>query len=154
MIVPLEVSAERRGVLFASSSRSDLLTGQDLRFLEAVSHWVGIAIHRAELVEQQTKEERARAEDVLGYLAAIVSSSSDAIIGKDLSGAIISWNAAAERMYGYTERQIVGQSITLLFPPDRQWEFTQIMERIGRGERVEPFETIRMRKDGTLCTFP
>ena len=150
MIVPLEVSAERRGVLFASSSRSDLLTGQDLRFLEAVSHWVGIAIHRAELVEQQTKEERARAEDVLGYLAAIVSSSSDAIIGKDLSGAIISWNAAAERMYGYTERQIVGQSITLLFPPDRQWEFTQIMERIGRGERVEPFETIRMRKDGTL----
>lgn len=150
MVVPLEVNAQRRGVLFASSSRPGLLMEQDLRFLEAVSHWVGVVIHRAELVEQQTNEERARAEDALRYLAAIVSSSSDAIIGKDLSGTIISWNAAAERMYGYSEREIVGQPITLLFPPDHQGEFTRIMERIGRGERIEPFETIRVRKDGTL----
>jgi PAS domain S-box-containing protein len=148
--VSLEVNAERRGVLSASSSRSDVLTEQDLRFLEAVSHWVGVVIHRVELEEQQTQEERARTEDALRYLAAIVSSSTDAIIGKDLSGTIISWNAAAERMYGYSEQEMVGQPITRLFPPDRQWEFTQIMERIGRGERVEPFETIRMRKDGTL----
>jgi PAS domain S-box-containing protein len=150
MVVPLEVSAERRGVLFASSSRPDFLTEQDLRFLEAVSHWVGVVIHRAELVEQRTKEESERAENALRHLAAIVSSSSDAIIGKDLSGTIISCNAAAERMYGYSERQMVGQPITLLFPPDRQGEYTQIMERISRGERVEHFETIRMRKDGSL----
>ncbi len=151
MAVLLEVNIERRGVLFASSSRPDYLTEQDLRFLEAVSHWIGVVFHRAELVEQQTNEAREQAEDALRHLAAIVSSSNDAIIGKDLSGVIMSWNAAAERMYGYSEREIVGQPITLLFPPDRQQELTQIMERIRQGERVDHYETIRVRKDGNYA---
>ena len=92
--------------------------------------------------------DRLRAEEGLLYLADIVSSSGDAIIGKDLSGVITSWNPAAERMYGYSESEIVGKPITLLFPPDLQQEFLQIMERIRRGERVENYETIRVRKDG------
>jgi PAS domain S-box-containing protein len=87
--------------------------------------------------------------EALFLLAAIVSSSEDAILSKDLDGTITSWNAAAERMYGYSAQEIVGQPVTLLFPPDRQNEFTRIMERICRGERVEPYETIRIRKDGT-----
>src|SRR5438045_8082398 len=92
--------------------------------------------------------DRLQAEEGLLYLAAIVSSSGDAIIAKDLSGTITSWNPAAERMYGYSERQIVGQPITLLFPPNHQNEFTKIMRRIKQGERIDPYDTIRVRKDG------
>ena len=96
--------------------------------------------------------ERKRAEEALLYLAAIVESSDDAILGKNMEGIITSWNTAAERMYGYRAEEIVGQSVTLLFAPDRQDEFTQIMERIRRGERVDHFETLRVRKDGTRLT--
>ncbi len=90
-----------------------------------------------------------QAAETLLHLAAIVESSDEAILGKDLEGNITSWNTAAERIYGYTAQEIVGQPVTLLFAPDRQDEFTQIMARIQRGERVDHYETIRMRKDGT-----
>jgi PAS domain S-box-containing protein len=92
--------------------------------------------------------QRKAAEETLLHLAAIVSSSNDAIISKDLDGTITSWNAAAERIYGYSAQEIVGQPITLLFPSDRQNEFTQIIERICRGECVDHYETTRVRKDG------
>ena len=92
--------------------------------------------------------DRKQAEEGLLYLAAIVSSSGDAIIGKDLEGTITSWNPAAERLYGYSAQEIVGQPVTLLFPPDQHNEFAQIMERIRRGERVEDYETTRVCKDG------
>jgi PAS domain S-box-containing protein len=93
--------------------------------------------------------EQKKAEEVRHQLAAIVLSSSDAIIGKTLNGIITSWNAAAEHMYGYTADEIVGQPITLLFPPDRQVEFSAIMEQIKKGERLDHYETMRVRKDGT-----
>ena len=96
--------------------------------------------------------ERKRAEEAFLHLAAIVESSDDAILGKNLEGIITSWNAAAERMYGYSAEEIVGQPVTLLFAPDRQDEFTQIMARIRRGERVDHYETMRVRKDGTRLT--
>ena len=93
--------------------------------------------------------EQKVAEEVRHQLAAIVLSSSDAIIGKTLDGIVTSWNGSAERMYGYTTDEIVGQPITLLFPRDRQDEFSAIMERIKRGERLDHYETMRVRKDGT-----
>src|SRR5712691_8601462 len=96
--------------------------------------------------------DRRRAEEAHLHLAAIVSSSDDAILSKDLDGMITSWNAAAERMYGYSAQEIVGQPVTLLFPPDRHSELTQIMERIRQGERVDHYETTRVRKDGSLLT--
>ena len=96
--------------------------------------------------------ERKRAEEAFLHLAAIVESSDDAILGKNLEGIITSWNAAAERMYSYSAEEIVGQPVTLLFAPDRQDEFTQIMARICRGERVDHYETMRVRKDGTRLT--
>jgi PAS domain S-box-containing protein len=96
--------------------------------------------------------DRRRAEEARLYLAAIVSSSDDAILSKDLDGMITSWNAAAERMYGYSAQEIVGQPVTLLFPKDHSDEFTQIMERIRRGERVDHFETTRVRRDGSLLS--
>jgi PAS domain S-box-containing protein len=90
-----------------------------------------------------------RAQENAERLAAIVEHSEDAIIGKDLNGTITSWNAAAERLYGFTPQEAVGQPITLIVPSDRQAELKTIMERLIRGERVEHLETIRLKKDGT-----
>ena len=88
--------------------------------------------------------------DVSAQLAAIVESSDDAIIGKDLNGIITTWNRGAQRLFGYTEREAIGQPITILMPPDRVDEEAVILERIRCGERTEHFETVRRRKDGTL----
>ena len=82
-------------------------------------------------------------------LAAIVESSADAIVTKNLDGVITSWNRGAERLFGYTEGEAVGQHITLLIPANLRQEEATILERIRRGERVEHFETVRKRKDGT-----
>ena len=83
-------------------------------------------------------------------LAAIVESSDDAIVGKDLDGIIQSWNRGAERLFGYAAEEVVGKSITIIIPPDRLDEETAILQRLRRGERVEHYETRRRRKDGTL----
>ena len=84
------------------------------------------------------------------FLASIIESSDDAIIGKTLEGIILSWNKGAERIFGFTEREAIGQSILLIIPKDRQHEETEILSRIRRGERIDHFETIRQHKDGTL----
>jgi PAS domain S-box-containing protein len=85
-------------------------------------------------------------------LAAIVNSSDDAIIGKTTDGMITTWNPAAERMYGYTAAEIIGQPIAVLCPPDRVAEIQEILGKIRSGERVSYRETLRQRKDGTI--FP
>lgn len=94
--------------------------------------------------------EKVRADASQAWLAAIVEHSHDAIIGKKLDGTITSWNAAAERMYGYRADEVVGRSIDVLFPPDRKDERAAIMDAIQRGEAVVARETFRVRKDGTL----
>ncbi|TPI74627.1 PAS domain S-box protein [Mesorhizobium sp. B2-8-9] len=94
--------------------------------------------------------ERDRAEDVRNHLSAIVESSFDAIVSKDLNTMIKSWNHGAERLFGYTAEEAIGRSVTMLIPDDRQDEEPRIIERIRRGERVESYETIRRRKDGSL----
>ncbi|MDC8450327.1 MAG: PAS domain S-box protein [Nitrospira sp.] len=90
------------------------------------------------------------AEQAQAHLAAIVTHSEDAIISKDLNGFIMSWNRGAEHLFGYTEQEAIGRSITMLIPPDRINEEPEILARIKRGESVEHFETVRRRKDGTL----
>jgi two-component system, LuxR family, sensor kinase FixL len=82
-------------------------------------------------------------------LAAIVESSSDAIIGKTLDGIVTAWNRAAETLFGWSAEEIIGQPVTLLFPPDRVAEAAEIIARIRHGERVNPYRTVRRRKDGT-----
>jgi PAS domain S-box-containing protein len=90
-------------------------------------------------------------EDAALLLSAIVDSSDDAIISKDLNGIIKSWNKSAERLFGYTAAEAVGQPVaTLLIPADRQEEEPEILSRLRRGDRVDHFETKRKRKDGTL----
>jgi PAS domain S-box-containing protein len=91
-----------------------------------------------------------RAERISRRLASIVESSDDAIVSKDLNGIIATWNKGAERLFGYSTEEVVGKSITILIPADRQSEESNILERIRRGERIEHFETIRRRKDGSL----
>src|SRR5262249_36150075 len=81
-------------------------------------------------------------------LAAIVESSDDAIVGKDLDGIIQSWNGGAERLFGYAAEEVVGKSITIIIPPERLDEETEILQRLRRGERVYHYETRRRRKDG------
>ena len=94
--------------------------------------------------------ERKRAEAALIRLAAIVESSDDAIVGKDLNGIITNWNKGAEKIYGHMAREVVGTSIMRLIPADRHDEEGQIMEKIKRGESMKPFETLRQTKDGRL----
>jgi PAS domain S-box-containing protein len=83
-------------------------------------------------------------------LAAIVESSDDAIASKDLNGIIVSWNSGAERVFGYAADEIIGRPVTTLIPEDRQHEEPGILERVRRGQRIEHYETVRRRKDGTL----
>ncbi len=94
--------------------------------------------------------ERKRAEQATRLLAAIVESSHDAIVSKSLNGVITSWNKGAERLFGYAAEEAVGQNITLIIPPERRDEERTIVEQLTRGERVDHFETVRMRKDGSL----
>jgi PAS domain S-box-containing protein len=122
---------------------------QPLRGLEGKVE--GILIHAVEVTHQElARREIEKRERATSLLAAIVSSSDDAIISKNLDGTITSWNGSAERLFGYTPQEAVGQHITLIVPEDRRGEEAMILRQIGRGERVDHFETLRRRKDGTL----
>lgn len=93
---------------------------------------------------------RKRAEETELQLVSIVENSDDAIASKNLNGVVTSWNRGAERLFGYTAEEIVGESITILLPEDRRDEEATILDRLRRGERVDHYETVRRRKDGTL----
>ena len=103
-----------------------------------------------ELLQKAVEEERFRGEQAAQRLAAIVESSQDAIVAKDLDGIITSWNQGAERLFGYAAEEVIGKPITIVIPEDRLDEEPDILARIRRGERVEHFETVRRRKDGSL----
>ncbi len=94
--------------------------------------------------------ERRRTEQLTRRLASIVESSDDAIVSKDLDGIIKTWNPGAERLFGYTAEEVIGKPITLLIPIDRPDEEPDILSRIQRGERIDHYETVRRRKDGSL----
>ena len=94
--------------------------------------------------------ERKRVELASNRLAAIVASSDDAIIRKDLDGIIQTWNAGAERIFGYGAEEVIGKPVTILMPPDRVNEEPGILAQVRKGERVDHYETVRQRKDGSL----
>src|SRR6187402_2495417 len=87
--------------------------------------------------------------DQRGWLAAIVDAADDAIVSKDLTGTIITWNRAAERIFGYSASEMIGRPVATLLPPDRLHEEADILARVSAGERIQQFETVRRRKDGT-----
>jgi len=88
------------------------------------------------------------AQETTALLAAIVDSLDDAVISKTLEGVITSWNPAAEKMFGYTPAEAIGQHIALIIPPERQGEEVDVLAHVGRGEKIEHFETVRQAKDG------
>ncbi|THK36121.1 PAS domain S-box protein [Ensifer sp. MPMI2T] len=102
------------------------------------------------LASQHEAERRLRAERDSRYLAAIVESSDDAIISKDLNGIVTSWNKGAERLFGYAADEVIGKPITILIPPGREDEESHILGRIRNGVRIDHYETKRQRKDGSL----
>jgi PAS domain S-box-containing protein len=99
---------------------------------------------------RRRQAEAAAQERLALRLAAIVESSEDAMIAKDLDGTITAWNAAAERLYGYTAREAIGQSVRIVVPQDRQKEEDEVLEKLRRGEAIKQFETVRIAKGGRL----
>jgi PAS domain S-box-containing protein len=128
--------------------RPDGLRGIALVDIEAVKDSDGNIVGAVNCFQDIT--ERKRSEEAALRLAAIIESSDDAIVSKDLDGIITSWNSGAERIFGYLAEEIVGKPITILIPPDCQKEEEAIMERVRRGQRVEHYETVRQRKDRSL----
>jgi PAS domain S-box-containing protein len=120
-------------------------TEHDLRPLDV------LARQAADLIERTRTEAALReSEQRSRWLAAIVESSHDAIISRDLDGIITSWNKGAERIFGHLAEEVIGKPITILIPPDRHDEESAMLERIRRGERVEHYETVRQCKHGRL----
>ena len=103
---------------------------------------------KRELRAARERRDRRQAEAISAYLASIVQSCDDAIIGKTLDGIVVSWNAGAERLYGYSVEEVIGRSISLLIPSYRPEELPEIFNTIKRGESVEGLETVRIRKGG------
>ncbi len=122
----------------------------------AITAEIGIALGAVVLLVAFANASRRREaatdarERIALRLAAIVESSEDAMIAKDLDGLITAWNAAAERLYGYTANEVIGQSIRIVVPPDRQREEDEVLARLRRGETIQHFETVRLAKGGRL----
>ena len=140
VVVSGTIGEERAVELMRAGATDFVMKGSLGRLAPAVEREVRQAAER---------RERRRAEREARDLAAIVASSDDAIVGKTLGGTVTSWNAGAERLYGYAAGDIVGRSISTLISPDRPDEEADLLGRVARGERVEHFETERVRKDGT-----
>jgi PAS domain S-box-containing protein len=140
-------------------------------FLDLAAGQIAKAISNARAYEEERKRAEALAEidraktvffsnashefrtplaSLLGQLAAIVESSDDAIVSKDLNGVILSWNKGAEKLFGYEAEEVIGKSIMILIPPDRKDEERQVLESIRRGEKIDHYETVRRRKDGAF----
>jgi PAS domain S-box-containing protein len=138
LLIPFHVRGEAVGTIWVvAHDASRRFDRQDLRVMTNLSNFAAAAYQSTE------------ADNALQRIAAIVDSSDDAIISKDLNGIITSWNKGAERVFGYTSDEAVGKPVTILIPPERHDEEPAILERVRRGERIEHYETVRMRKHGS-----
>jgi PAS domain S-box-containing protein len=142
LLVPFYVAGIARGTIWAvTHDDSRQFDAEDKRQLETLARFASAAY------------QAALSLDASRQMAAIVASSDDAIISKDLNGVIRSWNAGAQRLFGYTAEEAIGKPITLIIPADRLDEEPAILARLRKGERVDHFETLRKRKDGTLVNI-
>lgn len=136
-------SGEGQGGLFFGHPAPGRFTAEHERLLAAIARHAGGALENATFVNEYRVSALANAR-----LAAIVQSSDDAIVSKDLNGVIESWNKGAERMFEYSAEEIIGKPVTLLIPADRPHEEDEILERLRKGEPIDHFETIRRTKSG------
>jgi PAS domain S-box-containing protein len=138
LLVPFYVKGEAVGTIWVVSHDGDLrFDAEDLRIATNLATFASAAY--------QTSLSLNAAQRI----AAIVESSDDAIISKGLDGIIKSWNSGAERIFGYTAQEAIGKSVTMLIPSGRQNEEPEIIDRVRRGDRVDHYETVRQRKDGS-----
>jgi PAS domain S-box-containing protein len=133
------VGEETVAEMMKAGAHDHVLKSHLSRLLPAVKRELGAA---------QERRDRRQAEAVSTYLASIVQSCDDAIIGKTLNGTIVSWNHGAERLYGYTADEMIGHSVSVLIPPYRPAELPELLDSIRRGQGVDGLETVRLRKDG------
>jgi len=153
----LEIKVEERTKALADSEEETQVLNEELTATneELASANEELVTTNEELADndrrlQQLLQEAILAEERSAKLAAIVESSDDAIISKTLEGIVTSWNRGAEQTFGYSEQEMIGESILKLIPEDRHFEEPQIISRLKKGERIEHYETIRQKKDGTL----
>jgi two-component system, cell cycle sensor histidine kinase and response regulator CckA len=132
---------EEIAVEMVKSGAHDYITKQKLFLL-------GPAVER-ELHAADERRIRHQTEPTAAFVASMVESCDDAIIGQKLDGTVVTWNSGAERLYGYTAPEMLGRSISVLYPPYRPDELSELMQRVGRGEHLQHLETIRLRKDGS-----
>jgi PAS domain S-box-containing protein len=151
LLVPFYVQGKAVGTIWAVAHNDGKFDAEDERLMKSLGKFASSAYQTLESQEALSLQmaEILKAEQAAGLLAAIIESSDDAIISKSLSGIITSWNKSAEKLFGYASEEAVGKSITLIIPSDRQDEETAILKRLRKGEKIEHFETIRRRKDGT-----
>jgi PAS domain S-box-containing protein len=143
--IPLVVEGQLTGKFMAYYGAPHALSESAISLAVTIARQLGFGIHR------MRSAERLRAGELASRrLAAIVESSDDAIVSKDLDGIVTSWNGGAHRVFGYTAEEMIGRSITALIPSDRHDEERSILEQIRRGERIDHYETVRQRKDGAL----
>src|SRR5262244_3389025 len=156
--------SSRSAKLISESWRSPLASGKaftiELRLRDAADHYrwhLGLALplrdERGTILRWLGTftdiADQKRAEEALTRVAAIVETSEDAIYSKDVEGRVNSWNRGAEKMFGYSANEMIGQPISVLSPPERKGEVDEMLELLRRGESVDHFETVRVRKDGT-----
>jgi len=143
--IPLEEGGRLFGKFMAYFDAPHDFTLAETQLALTIARQLGLGVERVRIEAARLKAERAAQ-----HLAAIVESSDDAIISKDLDGIITSWNRGAERIFGYAAEEAIGRPITLLIPEERLEEEPKILGKIRSGERVDHFETLRRRKDGRL----
>ena len=138
LLVPFYIKGEAVGTIWVvAHDESRRFDAEDLRVMTSLATFAAAA-YQTVLALNATQR-----------IASIVESSDDAIISKDLDGVITTWNRGAERVFGYTAEQVIGKPVSILIPPDRQDEEPAILDRVRRGERIEHYETVRLRKHGS-----
>jgi PAS domain S-box-containing protein len=141
--VPVEAGGELSGKFMTYFDCPHAFTTAELDLAVVIARQLGFSLAR-----YNAEEARRRAEQASRLLSAIVEASDDAIVSKDLNGVVTSWNRGAQILFGYTAAEMIGKPITLLIPAHLQSEEPKILDRIRRGERVEHYDTVRVRKNG------
>ena len=153
LLLPFYVDGKARGTIWVvlhDSSRC--FDAEDLRLMTNLGNFAGLAYQTVLSLGafRRSEQELARSDAVVDRFTAIVESSDDAILSKNLNGIINSWNPGAERLFGYTAEETIGKPVSMLIPPERIDEEPEILARIRRGDRIDHYETQRVRKDGSL----
>ena len=144
-------SGEVHGGLFFGHEKPGMFAADSEELATGIAAHAAVAIDNARLYQAAQTEilDRRKAQFIAQRLASIVESSDDAIISKDLNGYISTWNRGAERLFGYTAEEAIGKPVAILIPPERHDEEPFILDRLRRGEHIDHYETVRVRKDGS-----